>query len=45
MGISEGEERKQEAESLFKEIMAENFLNHGEKMGHPDSKATEPHIW
>ena len=31
IGIPEGEEREKEAESLFKEIMAENFSNLGEE--------------
>ena len=29
MGVPEGEEKEKEAESLFKEIMAENFPNLG----------------
>ena len=32
MGIQEGEEREKKAESLFKEIITENFPNPGKKL-------------
>ena len=32
MGIPQGEKRREETESLFKEIIAENFLNLGKKL-------------
>ena len=32
MGIPEGDEREKGAENLFKEIIAENFLNLGKKL-------------
>ena len=33
MGIPEAEEREKRAESLFKEIIAENFPNMGKELG------------
>ena len=41
IGIPEGKERKKGTESLFEEIMAENFPNLGKINQHPDPGSPE----